>query len=536
MANHSDLIFFNSDGELENSTKADKLVFNGGLGTSDEDVSSDLNLSTGASAAGDSGDIILTTGTATGDRGSVKIDALELDLGNVKAINMASPTVGTDGANKAYVDSVAEGLKPKEAVRVATTAAIANLSAGPLTVDDVTLVEGDRVLVKDTASIDGTETADAKRNGIYIVGTISGSDSGSWTRSTDMDALTPVDEINGAYVPVQEGTDNQGKFFVQTGDVNTLETDAIVFVYFNAISTLSTGPGIDATQFAANKIQLDLLSTGGLSFTGQEVGIDWATVFTIDAASADKAVKVTDIASTTVGKGAAIVGVSDASTYYAGDNVEALFDELESQIGGLTSSTFTFSEKNVLADNDAVYAALEKLDLKWGDLKSTAHGEGLSMTGLEDAAGYFTATNGEDAFKELYEFAATGGAPTFTAATGGVAKGDLLRFSGNGEVTKLDNSAGASGVYFGFALAYADAAAGVDVRMMHDGKVLAGVLDGSTFAAGEKVYFDSSATGTARFVKLNNAPHLPGSKIWQVGIASNTTDLMVDINFGRKNA
>ena len=534
MADHSDLIFFNSDGELENATKLDKLVFNGGLGTSDEDISGDLNLTSGAAAAGDSGDIVLTTGGATGVRGSVLIDALNLDLNGTQIINVAAPTLGTDAANKTYVDAVAEGLKPKEAVRVATTEAVPNLAAGPLTIDGITLVEGDRVLVKDSASIDGVEAVDDKRNGIYIVGVI-GTDSGTWIRATDMDSLTPIDEVNGAYVPVQEGVDNQGKFYVQSGVVATLETDALIFVYFNAISTLSAGLGIDATQFASNIIQMDLIANGGLIFTGQEVGVDFATLFTIDAASA-KAIKATEIASTTVGKGAAIVGISDASGYYAGNNAETAFDEIEAQIGGLTSTTVSFTEQNVVANNDVIYAAIEKLDLKWGDLASVNTGEGASLVGLEDLAEYFTATDSEAAFKELYEFAATGGAPSYLAATGGVAKGDLLRFSGNGEVTELDNTSGAAGVYFGFAMAFADAAGATLVQLVHDGKALAGLLDGTTFAAGDKVYYDSAATGTARFVKLPNSPSGVGSKSWQVGIAASTTELMIDINFGKKNA
>ena len=82
-------------------------------------------------------------------------------------------------ANKAYVDQVAQGLDAKPSARVATTA---NLSAtysngtagvgatltassnGALSIDGVSPVVNDRILVKDQT--------DAKQNGIYIVTTV----------------------------------------------------------------------------------------------------------------------------------------------------------------------------------------------------------------------------------------------------------------------------------------------------------------------------------------------------------------------------
>lgn len=95
--------------------------------------------------------------------------------------------------------------------------------------------------------------------------------------------------------------------------------------------------------------------------------------------------------------------ITDTHGYYTVDTTSGATDELALQIGGLTSGTFNFTEDNVVADNDAVYAAIDKLDLKWGDLASTANTEGASLVGLEDAGGYFTATNVEQVADELYE-------------------------------------------------------------------------------------------------------------------------------------
>jgi hypothetical protein len=91
--------------------------------------------------------------------------------------NLKVPVSGTDGANKNYVDSVAQGLDVHSSVRVATTANVASPSStlvAGFTVDGVVLVAGDRVLVKD-------QTA-PHENGIYVV------DAVTTVRAADMTA------------------------------------------------------------------------------------------------------------------------------------------------------------------------------------------------------------------------------------------------------------------------------------------------------------------------------------------------------------
>ena len=98
-----------------------------------------------------------------------------------------SPTGTTDIANKLYVDTVAQGLSPKAAVKCAT---LSNITlSGLQTIDGYTTLAGNRVLVKNQ-----TNTPD---NGIYIAS------SGAWTRSTDMDVWA---EVPGAYTVVLNGS------------------------------------------------------------------------------------------------------------------------------------------------------------------------------------------------------------------------------------------------------------------------------------------------------------------------------------------
>lgn len=208
-------------------------------------------------------------------------------MGGNAITGLSAPSASSDAATKGYVDSVAEGLKPKAAVRVATTANIViatALNSGD-TIDGITLANGDRVLVKD-------QTA-AEDNGIYVV-------SATPARSTDFDSLSPIDEINGAMVPVQEGTANAGKIFVQTGAVATLGTDPVNFVFFNSSSALVGGDGItisgsnisvdhdgEGLTFVTNQLALELDgSTLSKSATGLKVAALGITNSEVSASAA----------------------------------------------------------------------------------------------------------------------------------------------------------------------------------------------------------------------------------------------------------
>ena len=176
-------------------------------------------------------------------------------MGGSKITGLGTPTASGDAATKLYVDNVAEGMKPKEAVRVASTAnvVIASGLEDEAVIDGVTLATGDRVLLKNQI--------DAEDNGIYVVVA-----SGAASRATDFDSLSPIDEINGALIAVQEGTENAGKIFVQQGVVAVLDTDPINFVFYNSSASLVGGDGITVS---GNNVSVDHDGQGLIISSGQ---------------------------------------------------------------------------------------------------------------------------------------------------------------------------------------------------------------------------------------------------------------------------
>jgi hypothetical protein len=407
-----------------------------------------------------------------------------------------------------------DSLTWKQPARVATTAAI-DLTAPGATIDGVTMVNGDRVLVKNGSTVNsGTNSID---NGIYV---FNGAAS-PMTRATDLNEDSEL--VAGVVVAIEEGTDHADQVYIVTSD-NPLSvgTSPVQFDLL-PVNTFSAGDGIDITN---NVISVDLLDVGsGLHFAGgatDELAIEFATTFTIDGADA-LAFKASDLASTTNGEGASIVGIENASAYYAGNDLETVLNELEAQIGGLTSSTFNFTEDNVLADNDAVYAALDKLDLKWGDLASTATNEGASLVGIEDVGNNYASSDVEGALAEIAEKLIDR-----DCATAGelISAGDLLYFSANDTVSIYSNisvSQRAVGV------ALEGGAAASEVCYARWDEVAFGAITGLGATAGDRIYWDGTNLTTT-------IPGTSGQYVWQAGIAKNADDMLATVEFIKKNS
>lgn len=152
-----------------------------------------------------------------------------IDMAGTPIDNLPDATTAQQPVTKAQLDAAVLGLRWKDPVRAASTA---NLTlSGAQTIDGVSVIAGDRVLVKNQSS--------ALQNGIYVAA------SGAWTRSTDADTAT---EITGAAVFVSEGTANGNTLYLMTTDAPiTLNTTALVWTQFGAGSSYSQGNGITIT-------------------------------------------------------------------------------------------------------------------------------------------------------------------------------------------------------------------------------------------------------------------------------------------------
>ncbi|MFM7013147.1 MAG: hypothetical protein ACKO0Z_28085 [Betaproteobacteria bacterium] len=160
----------------------------------------------------------------------------QLDAENRKPIINAAPaTANGEVVVFEQLNGALEGLGWKDNVRAATLSNI-TLSAPGGTIDGVTLVSGDRVLIKNQTSV--------PENGIYI---FNGAGS-PMTRSTD---ASTFDELESAVVTVDEGT-NAGTTWRQTQVNGVIGTNNIVFTSFGTTpaqaTETSTGVAEIATQ------------------------------------------------------------------------------------------------------------------------------------------------------------------------------------------------------------------------------------------------------------------------------------------------
>lgn len=152
-----------------------------------------------------------------------------------KITSLATPTSATDAANKQYVDAAVVGIDWKPSVRAATTANIT--LSGAQTIDDVSVVAGDRVLVKNQST--GAD------NGIYVAA------SSGWSRATDADVDAEV--TGGLAVWVNEGTANADTGWVlTTDDAITVGTTALTFTQFSGLGQVTAGNGLTKTGNTLN--------------------------------------------------------------------------------------------------------------------------------------------------------------------------------------------------------------------------------------------------------------------------------------------
>ena len=335
----------------------------------------------------------------------------DVAMNGQKITGAADPTADQDVATKAYVDTVAQGLSVKPAVRLATAAALpavtyangssgvgATLTAnavGALTVDGVAVALNDRILVKDQAA--------PAQNGVYKVTTLgTGGVAFVLTRVTDMNQAA---EFPGSFVFVQEGTANADSGWTCTTDAPiTVGTTAIAFAQFSGAGQITAGAALTKTgntlDVAVDGVGIEVSSD---ALRLKDNGVTLAKMATMATASL--------IGRTTGGTGnPEVLSASAVRTLLSlvvGTDVQAYDAELAA-IAGLTSAadrlpyftgsgtaalaTFTAYGRSIAAVADeAAFKALVNLEIGTDVQAYNANLAALAgLTSAADKLPYFT--------------------------------------------------------------------------------------------------------------------------------------------------
>jgi hypothetical protein len=219
----------------------------------------------------------LTNSSVTVGTTAIALGASSLTLGGLTSVAVTQdPVSALQLATKQYVDAVAEGLHVHASCAAATPATLASITGGTVTynngtagvgatltlsnalsvLDGYTLVNGDRVLVKNEAT--------QANNGIYTWatgGTV-------LTRATDFD--TAIEIASGDFTFVTYGTLYASTGWVQTNPVTTVGTDSIVWSQFSGSGAYTAGTGLTltGTQFSITNTAVTAASYGSATQVG----------------------------------------------------------------------------------------------------------------------------------------------------------------------------------------------------------------------------------------------------------------------------
>lgn len=235
---------------------------------------------------------------------TAKISAVGIDAGSQTITSVAAPSLGTDAANKDYVDGVAQGLDPKASVRVVATSngTLASAYANGQTVDGVNLVTGDRILLAGQST--GSE------NGIFTVNA-----SGAPTRAADANAAGELS--GGTYVWVEEGTTyaDTGWVITTNGSI-TPGTTSHTWTQFTGAAMITAGAGLGKSGNTISITDAELLAIAGLTSAADKVpyftGSGTASLATLTSQARDL-IDDTSFGAMRTTLGAA--GLADANTF-----------------------------------------------------------------------------------------------------------------------------------------------------------------------------------------------------------------------------
>jgi len=219
----------------------------------------------------------LTNSSLTIGTTAISLGGSSVTLGGLTSVAVTQdPVSALQLATKQYVDAVAEGLHVHASCAAATTGTLASITGGTVTynngtagvgatltlsvalttLDGYTLLNGDRVLVKNEAT--------QANNGIYTWatgGTV-------LTRATDFD--TAAEMASGDFTFVSNGTLYANTGWVQTDPVTVVGTSPVTWIQFSGSGTYTAGTGLTltGTQFSITNTAVTAGSYGSATQVG----------------------------------------------------------------------------------------------------------------------------------------------------------------------------------------------------------------------------------------------------------------------------
>lgn len=263
-----------------------------------------------------------------------------------------NPQLPTHFATKLYVDNLVTGLDFKQSCRAATTSNIT--LSGLQTIDGVTVIAGNRVLVKNQT--------DAKENGIYTV------DVSVWTRAADADNSPIIEISSGMYCFIEEGTINASTGWVlASSDPVMLGSTDLLFTQFTGLGQIAAGNGLSKSGSTLS------VSTASDRITSGVSGIDLGTV----SDSGTGAFKKISVDSYGRVIGTSPVTTSDLSSLLTTSNIAEGTNQYFTTARAIASplSGYTVGANSVVAASDTILSAFGKTQKQISDLQSANTGD-----------------------------------------------------------------------------------------------------------------------------------------------------------------